>query len=191
MAYPVFSDLLIDAPTGVSFVIQPMQTDLNNLCWLDIAYGLSYKNTDSDGDKFPEIYIGNNEYREVLPDDSMEKGFVFFDADESETMQTDPNGRPSGFYTRRIRAVFWVKLDQIYLELNHRASEEIKRQAVQALEKTIYGADITGIVEGVSNVYGQYYTMKDSLINQHPYYCFAVEMDAKYRYDGCADPCNC
>lgn len=169
------SKLYISSPNGIDVPINRLQKRLIGLDWVSLAFGRTFNN-DSEEGTFPEAYIGKNEYLEVSHDDAL-IGHCFF---------TNPENRDinNGKALSTLKIIFHVNLSKALTELKHRATEEILSQAINVVKRQ---ATVTGVSEGVSNVYSDYSKiLKQNLVDMQPHYVFALEVEMYYEFN-----CSC
>jgi len=166
-------------PVGIDEIVQDLQQHLQNkIEWLDLAFGVAYKNEDKDGKLIPEVYWKENEYLTVLPDDTVENSFCFFDIDNKHLFS-----RAQGMVTTGIGCIFFVNLSKIYPDKAHRTTEEIKRDAFVELSKYARGFEVTEVTIGVKDVYNRYsFEVNQNLTDMQKFFVFSIEMDLKFMY---------
>lgn len=170
--------LYIDNPVAEYNRVQKMQKALaKKVTWLEKAFGIAYREQNRGLEGFrPELYLGNNEYIEVFPDDSI-TGMCFFDVEDliSRTGDADRN------FVATINIIFFVNLGEAYPSLQHRADAEARQEVINVLRKYDYGFSINNIVKGVDNVYDRYsWTKPHAKIDKQPFHVFAIECDVTY-----------
>lgn len=133
-------------------VIQNLQDALGGLSWLTHVFGRSERLVKmADGRKifFPAVYYGNNEYIQLLPDNTELGNFVFFILDEPQVV-TVP------FATlNRVKAPFalvaWVDMRTVDVATDARNTEYVKEQ----LLKTVRRAWVKSGSVSVERIYQQ------------------------------------
>jgi hypothetical protein len=175
--------LLITAPVGMAKRTQPMQEGLMSVLgvsWVEKAFAKAYKEENVETGRFtPEIYIGNREYIQVFPDDTIQ-GFTFFDVDEIE----DVSGVDSStMYNADVNIICYVNLEQAYPLLGHRADDEAKAEMVSYIQDFSEYWEVKRVITGIRNVYSQYnWDFKEANINKQPYFVFSVECNVSFDY---------
>ena len=178
-----YDDIKINNPVGVDRVVDNLQKYLNEkILWLDIPFGIAYKNETTEGKTKPEVFvnnlINNKDYIEVFPDDRI--NFCFFDVNNIENYNEDILG-----YNTDIRIIFFVDLKKAYPNLTHRATSEVHRDIDQALKK--YGKDNfqrTKIIKTTKEVYQNYsYDIESYTIDMQPFHVFAIEGTVRVNYN--------
>ena len=120
---------------------------INNLNWLDVAFGRCQrlqKNINGKRIISPNVYCGgwnghgSDDYIEVSPDSHI-GNFSFFEIEEPQTLETGPWARS---VTAPFALLFWFDLRKVYGEPSNRNTEEFSSTVVSSARKT-YIADIT------------------------------------------------
>lgn len=150
-------------PVLLDSIVQDLQKALmNDLKWLNIAFGRSYKlvqHTDN-GDKFiyPAAYISNSEYTSLLPNDRY-GNFSWFDLYDPQHVTNVIHSLPQLEFSGAI--VFWFDLTTIYTDNKFIYTEDVKNEILQVLTKpgliSTHGRiEITAIYERFENIYKGY-----------------------------------
>lgn len=131
---------------GIDAKIDQLQRYLfNNLGWTNYqSCHRAYRNPKEDS-IIPEVYIGNNEYREVFFDDNFDATSYFLVDDENPI--EDRGLQPT------ISMYFQVKIDKIEPGITHRADEEIMNRVLFWISKNSFGIKATSRVTGIPSVY--------------------------------------
>lgn len=163
-----------DKPVLLDKVLQDMQQALmDNLTWLDYAFGRAYKLVEHrlDGNKFvyPAIYNGNGEYTSVLPNDRF-GNFSWFDIYDPQKITQVVQSLPQ--YTFKGALVFWYNLERIYPDKLFIYTEEVKDEIIRLLTtpgfiKTTGKLTIDEISERFEHIYEGYSIEK--VYNEHAY----------------------
>lgn len=151
------------SPVLLDRALQNIQQHLlEKLLWLDVAFGRAYKITEQpDGEKitYPAVYIGDSEYKSVLPDDTI-GNFCWFDIYDPQRVvnispkhnQLEVNGA----------IIFWYDLTTIYADDSHLYTEEVKNEILKVLTSNILPntgkIEIDEIYERFENIYKGYPT---------------------------------
>lgn len=176
----------VDIDVPIQRLQQHLYTELLDLWSLEegqySAYGRCYRNQTKDG-YVPEVYDGNDEYREVFCDDRL-AALSFFGVGDTIPL------------SRKIRAVIecpvhlvmFVQLDQIK-NLTHRSDVEARRD-VQTLVHERFGFGVQAIKTGIDNVFSEYSGTRRSdwlkFRDMHPFHVFRLDMLVNYTmYQGC------
>lgn len=168
--------LYISNPVGEVKRVQDLQKSFKaNIDWIEKSFGIAYREQIQDGEYLPEIYIGNNEYIEVLPDDKL-TGMCFFDVLDEIAV-----GENNNTFSANVNIVFFVNLKKAFPTLNHRADAEARQNAINVIKQHQRGWTINNIVKGVDNVYARYdWKEPEALIDKQPYHVFALECTVNY-----------
>lgn len=171
--------------TGIDYNIQSLQKDLHTiLCdaWgLNskdyYCYGRVYKHKDSNGYK-PLAFNGKGiDYTDVFADDKC-KVMSFFGVDEKQKAVDNGKGLNAD-----IHLIFFVDLEELNIQVQHRADEECQKEVYNLLDIGSYGFTITEKMTGIENVYREYNGVpKDTLEarSMHPKHCFRFNMKCTY-----------
>lgn len=163
------------SPRGIDFAINKIQTYLyNELNLADYeSYPRAYKNSKVDGGVIPEIYIGENEYKEVFMDDKF---------DLTSFWLVDDNSTVDEFTTTTVSVVFQALLDELYPTITHRADEEFVNDVYNILYNNPYDYDLTGVVRGVENVYSEFDTSQVTWDDMSEYFVVRFDLEVVYDY---------
>ena len=175
-------------------VLAGIQTRLvENLSWLDVAFGRAQKLTkELNGKRIltPNVYCGGwnghgpNDYIEVSPDSKI-GNFSFFWIDDPQTIDAGP-------WARTIKTPFslivWFDLRRVYNQATNRNTEKLKAQVLHLLEGR-YGWHLTDghilttrIYEQPENIYrGFSLSEVDNQFLMHPFGGFRI--DGMLEYD--------
>lgn len=159
-------------PVLLDKVVQDIQKALKErLAWLNYAFGRAYKlvENSSDGDKFtyPAAYVGEGEYKSLLPNDSF-GNFCWFDIYDPQKVTSTVQSLPQCTFSGAI--VFWYNLESIYEDSSQIYSEEIKDEILRALTtpgiiSSVGRLVIDDIYERLENIYKGYSLIGESLQN--------------------------
>jgi hypothetical protein len=173
------------SPVGKDVSIQRLQSRLHGLlltAWgIDTSeyasYDRCYANKKSNG-YVAEVYVGNNEYREVYWDDNY-SAMSFFGVSERETFNM--------IYEVPIHLIFFVDLSKIKPSNTNRADEEARKDVLDIIGKGMFNFTFQSIETRVENVLREYRsTLADKRlvkIDMHPIHSFRINLSLKY--DGC------
>ena len=152
-----------EEPVLLDKVVQDMQKALmENLSWLNYAFGRAYKLVEHrpDGNKFiyPAAYNGNGEYISLLPNDNY-GNFCWFDIYDPQKITQVVQSLPQ--YTFSGALVFWYDLSSIYEDETVMHTEEIKDELLRLLTmpgiiSTTGKMTINTIYERFENIYSGY-----------------------------------
>lgn len=174
-------------------VLAGIQTGLvENLSWLDVAFGRAQKLTkELNGKRIltPNVYCGGwngygpNDYIEVSPDSKI-GNFSFFWIDDPQTIDAGP-------WARTIKTPFslivWFDLRRVYNQPSNRNTEKLKAQVLHLLEGR-YGWHLTDghilttrIYEQPENIYrGFSLSEVDNQYLMHPFGGFRIDGILEY-----------
>lgn len=165
----------IENPKGIDKEIQFCQNDIfNNINWGNIdVYGRIRKNPVKDG-FYPEAYIGNNEYRDVYLNDTVNATIIFIKDGDSEV---DEFG---AYWTSNVKCVVMVNLKKVYPNITHRADTEAQIEIIKLLQKNKMFS-ITGTEEEIADIFQGFKIDKIATDNMHPFHIFSVLGSMKYK----------
>ncbi len=158
-----------DNPIGLDFLVQRLQNKLyKELQYQGLeAYGRVYIN-DREGEKVPEYYHENNEYREVLQDDRANGLFFFFEDGITK--------KSSSRLTTPMSLVFLLDLEKLYPDSKERKDEEVRTKIYSIIEQQKYFY-INEIIKG-NEVLKDF---KTNLKEMHPYLFLRFNGEMKYQ----------
>ena len=150
-------------PVLLDRVLQNLQDVLlDNLPWLDFAFGKAHKLVEHriDGRKFlyPAAYNGNGEYVSLLPNDNL-GNFAWFDIYDPQKINTKVAGLPSFSFEGAL--IFWYNLKDIFEDETVLYTEEIKDEVLRLLMtpgiiSSVGSITITSVYERFENIYKDY-----------------------------------
>jgi hypothetical protein len=137
MSYHSPNILLLDAPVGLDAVIQSYQQDFYlGLPWLRKSFGRAWEQPEQ-GRRIPKAYIGQKEYYNVLPNDSLiSQSFISVRTPE-ELNEDNEEG-----VERTLAAVFWFNLEAINPALDSVFTEQIRWDIERLIEGNRFTAEI-------------------------------------------------
>lgn len=150
-----------DNPVMIDQVIASIQDELiAKIGWLNYAFGRSQRLVTKQDRKeyyYPAVYIGRNEYRNVLPGQDLGNR-SFFIVGDPQTIDFIP--RNYNTISSPVAVVFWYDLTSIFPKTKDRNTEEIKRQILRVLTDMVFpeGSRLTlqKIYEQAENIYKEY-----------------------------------
>jgi hypothetical protein len=175
-------NILKPSPVGIDRPIQQMQAYLYNALvakWgLDdtklTCYGRAYRNATQDG-YTPEVYVGNNEYKEVYYDDRLSASSFFGVGEEIKNTAKS--------VTADVFIIFMVNLNNIKPGVN-RNDEECHIDVQTLVTRLFYGFTFTGITTGIDHVFREYSGLRRSkgikFTDTHPQHCFRLNFKLIY-----------
>lgn len=169
-------------PIGIDYSIQQLQTylyeklsdtwDLNESN--SLFTGRCY-NTETEDGYIPEIYIANNEYSELLLDDT-KKAQMFFTVGETINHVKDD------IYETDCSIIFMTNVGAIYS--SGRCDEEIRKDVTLLTQKHRYGFYLNDIELGIENVFREYlgWRIKTGMRykDMQPFHCFRFNFKLTY-----------
>ena len=141
------------------------------------SFGRIYRNFVADKKQyFPQAYIGNNEYQNVLFEDSVVIQSFF---DVGETMREDEH---SLLTYVNIHAYFFVDLSLLYPNATTRMDEEFIILISQFLMENsgFILVEIQRGIKAIMNEYSGYQIKSNSKANMQPFLCFRCDMKKYY-----------
>jgi len=169
-----------NSPIGVDIVIndiiESMYEGLTDAGWQNYeAYHRAYKNPKRDGEKFiPEAYTKSNEYEEVLLNDELYSSSFFITGSNTTSEQ--------GNYSVPLSVIFQVNLNELYKNVEHRADEEARNDAIVSIKNGPIGNKITSIVTDLPKVYEEFDTLGMNFNDMEPFHVFRVNMEVLVDY---------
>lgn len=158
------------------------------LTWLNQSFGRAQKLIrvfNGEVYTYPGIYIGNNEYFEAAPNDSL-GNFAFWDLKDPLTpMQASRYS--AGTFEQEAALIVWVNLNTIYTTETGRAIDQLKADVWAAVNNITTPGGMfqpEEIYETWNNVYNGYDLQEqDGQFLMHPY--AAIRIEGKIRvYSG-------
>lgn len=138
ISYTAPQPLLIDNPVGLDHEIQRLQLLLQEqLPWLAVSYGKAYRGSRKVNNKtvyFPEVYAGQKEYRDVLPNDNVVSQSFFFPAGPAVNTAREPLPGTLGF-TQACDLILWANLEKVGASKNYRFEHELLLDVVRVLNE--------------------------------------------------------
>lgn len=174
-------------PVLLDRVLAHLQDEfINKLGWLDYAFGRAQRLVTKRERKehfYPGIYIGKNEYLNVLPGQNLGNR-IFFIAEDPQQIEFTP--RMYNTIKSPVSLILWYDLSSIYKGSNERNTEEIKQQILRVLTDTVMpsGSRIEPIkiYEQAENIFSEYSLKEiDTQFLMQPYAGLRIEMLVSYR----------
>ena len=174
-------------PKLLDWVLLEFQTKLSSsLSWLDHAFGKAQK-FQKDGLTYPAVYIGANDYLNVLPDSHI-GCYSFFDIDDGQKINHMPSRVQDYEVTGAL--IFWFDLRDIYpTDSNLRTIENVKSDIIDAINTsrlTRCQFELLNVYEEASNVFRNY-THKEikTQFRMYPYSALKFTFRIKYKPNQC------
>lgn len=169
-------------PVGIDVWIQDMQQDLYDYLqdvWQLTAdeyncYGRVYRNRKDSG-YVPEVFTNNNDYKELLLDDSVTV-HSFFGIGSNITIDNYKS------QTADVHLVFFINLAKIKPQMA-RADVEARRDVLEMLKYEMHQFIMKSEVTGVERVLQEYPGLsKTDMVkfDTHPWHCFRYNMQCTY-----------
>lgn len=181
----------LENPVMIDRALAYIQDELiKKIGWLDYAFGRAQRLVTQREHKnyyYPGVYIGKNEYLNVLPGQGLGNR-TFFVVDDPHTIDFTP--RQYNAITSPVSLVCWYDLSDIYPDSKERNTEEIKGQILHVLTNmTMPDAtrlELSRIYEQAENIFKGYSLREiDTQYLMHPYAGIRIEGILKYR-----EPCG-
>lgn len=176
-------------PVMIDRVLAHIQEYLiEKIGWLNFAFGKVQKLVKlMDGKEYyyPGVYIGGNEYLNVLPGENLGNR-TFFDIDDPQEIDFAQWKR--SVITTKFALICWYDLRTIFPGNQERNTEEIKRQFLRALSEIVM-PDGSRIVldrfyEDANNIFKKYSLKEvDTQFLMYPYAGLRIEGNIIYRED--------
>lgn len=175
-------------PVGIDRIISHLQDELiNKIGWLDYAFGRAQRLVTKRDRKeyyYPGVYVGRNEYLNVLPGQDLGNR-VFFVVNDPSTINDYMLYRYNTIKTP-VSLILWYDLTKIYRNTKDRNTEEIKRQIMRVITNMIVpdGAKIemTKIYEQANNIFSDYSLREiDTQYLMHPFAGLRIDFTITYR----------
>lgn len=153
--------------------------------WLDYSFGRAQRLiTERDGRAYyyPAVYIGGDEYLNVLPGQDLGNR-TFFVVNDPSVIAI--NGRRYATISSPFALVLWCDLRRVFPSAEERNTEEIKRQILNVLRMATLPSGcsftISKIYERAENIYKDYSIKEiESQFIMQPYAGLRIEGEIKY-----------
>ena len=168
---------LKEIPRGIDVPIQRFQkylyANITDIWNIDAekdydCFGRAYRNQ-KEGGYIPEVYIGNNNYRDVYFDDK-KSALSFLGVEDVQKHKIK--------MTANVFLIFCVNLKKLYPEINHRADEEARRDIINLSGRML--GEFTGLATGIDSVFKGYDIKQIKYRDMHPMHCFRLNYSVKY-----------
>lgn len=169
--------------------IQDMQAMFeHNFAWLTYVFGRAHKlvkTFDGKNYEYPAVFIGNNEYHSVLPDD-LKGNFLFFEVDDPQDFISLGPGIIKSSLSISFAIVIWYALNTVYNTPNLHMGEDVKNDILQALNKPGVFSNghlrIVRVYEKPENIFRGYSLKQiDNQYLMFPYNGLRIECEFKIR----------
>lgn len=174
-------------PVMIDRALAYIQDELiKNIGWLNYAFGRAQRLATQREHKtyyYPGVYIGENEYLNVLPGQEIGNR-TFFVVDDPQTIEFNP--RRYNFIKSPISLICWYDLSDIYPDSKERNTEDVKRQIIRVLtDLTMPNAtrlELTKIYEQAENIFKGYSLREiDTQFLMQPYAGLRIDGYLTYR----------
>ena len=178
-------------PVMIDRILAYIQDELiNRIGWLNYAFGRAQRLVTQREHKayyYPGVYIGANEYLNVLPGQGLGNR-TFFVVDDPHTIEFYP--RQYNVIRSPISLVCWYSLLDIYPDSKERNTEDVKRQILRVLTDITMPVasrlDLAKIYEQAENIFRGYSLQEiDTQYLMQPYAGIRIDGTLLYR-----EPCG-
>lgn len=160
-------------PVGIDATIDMMQGKIHS--WIQTNWGINidayprcYKENNNSSEIEIVFYKGKKEYENLLV--SEKNKFFFTIGNEIKKEQN--------YYRTTISIWFVVNVATLKPSINHRADEEVRKDALTAVSSALVDGVITEVTFGMDNLFSR---MKPSKFNdKQPYHIFRIDVDTLY-----------
>lgn len=174
-------------PVMIDRALAYIQDELiKNIAWLNYAFGRAQRLVTQREHKnwyYPGVYIGDNEYLNVLPGQNIGNR-TFFIVDDPQNINFNP--RQYNLIESPVSLICWYDLTDIYPDGKERNTEDIKRQILRVLTTlTMPNATrltLTKIYEQAENIFKGYSIKEiDTQYLMQPYAGLRIDGILTYR----------
>lgn len=179
-------------PTGLNAACQIIQKRLqDNVSWLAYSFGRAYKiHRDLGADKQesktrPHAYMGNREYYELMPNDSL-KSFAFMTPiGKAEPVDYEEN-TISQFYKRKVALIIWGNLKEIDDDRDEVFTDDLQYDVIQQLKKISQVNSVQAIEdEDITEIFKPFSADKFHQALYYPYFAIRLEIEISYYLGDC------
>lgn len=176
-------------PVMIDRALAYIQDELiNRLGWLNYAFGRAQRLVTKRERKeyyYPGVYIGKNEYINVLPGQGLRNRSFFI---VSDPQNIGYNPRRYNTISVPCALIVWYDLTSIYPGQNERNTEEIKRQLLRAITNMTYPDNTrfapAKIYEQAENIFREYSLKEiDTQYLMQPYAGIRIDGELKFTED--------
>lgn len=174
-------------PVMIDRALAYIQDELiKKIGWLDYAFGRAQRLVTQREHKnyyYPGVYIGKNEYLNVLPGQGLGNR-TFFIVDDPHTIEFNP--RRYNVIKSPVSLICWYDLSDIYPDSKERNTEDVKRQILRVLTNlTMPDAtrlELVKIYEQAENIFRGYSLREiDTQYLMQPYAGLRIDGNLIYR----------
>ncbi len=139
----------LSCPKLIDLALRDIQTQLTcSLPWLNYAFGKSEKQVNQSGKTYPAIYLGNEEYLNMLPDSSI-GNYSFFEFEDGGEIMTGQNFK-NNRYEANFGLTFFFDFREVYPgEHDYKTLQNVIHDVLSALNS----ARLTNTTINVQNIY--------------------------------------
>lgn len=162
---------LKENPVGIDRQIERLQAKLFNSLGFDNidAYGRVYID-DKKGKRKPLFFLRENDYKEVLIDDT-KSGVLFFVENEKSKLESPQ-------LVTEIDIIFLLDLKKVYPNIVHRADEEARLKILNVLHRCRY-LEVSEITKGIKALSD----FDTKLNDMQPYHFIKFTGDLRYQFN--------
>lgn len=137
--------------TGLRKEIESIRSSLEDLRWLEAAFGKAWLLTEGDG-KVPKILMNDREYYTVMPNDDYKSFSFFIGRGPAEPVEYIPFSG-SDYWQKNVDLIFYFNLRKIDHTKPYNFTDELEQQVTDKL-KTLRGVVIEAVYdETVEEIY--------------------------------------
>ena len=169
-------------PVGIDYVISQLQKKVYDFLTVKKgftkydSYERAYVNPKGTSE-IPEVYVGKNEYKEVLFNDKFNITSFFVVDDKRNYDKENARG-----FIQNVSLIFQCNLKALYPSITHRADEEFNKDAFNALKYAYSGIDINEMITGIDNVYSDFDKTRLEYVDMSSFHIVKLNFDLTYKY---------
>lgn len=170
--------------SGLDSVIRKLQISLNTLPWLEKSFGRAYLMQEKRDQvvRYPKVYIGKNEYFNVMPNDRLSSFSWHIGLREEKPQGAITPLIQYNLFQKNFASIFFLNLKRIDKDKDYIYTEELKEQ-ILAIYQTVPGVVVQNIwIESVQDVYNGFNLREISEdLFYYPFQGIRIECQATYR----------
>jgi hypothetical protein len=130
----------IEDPVGLDREIQRLQLLLlAEVTWLQLSYGKAYRGSRKQPGTgktlyYPEVYAGDREYRDVLPNDNVQAQSFFYPTGPAINPNPEPIANTLGLQ-QAVDLIVWANLERVDKGAGHRIEHELLLDVLRVLSE--------------------------------------------------------
>ena len=164
-------------PIGIDKEIQIMQNHLNGKTIVDFVFGKATKNYNSSKSE-PLIYLGENEYSEILQSDNIKSHLFFFLHEESS------NEYP--FEQFKVSVIVFADLKKLYPTVLHRAEEEIINNVKDYISQKKFDLwNLRNTYRGATKALNEFNLKIEDFSLLQPFFIFRLDYELNISINNC------